>query len=213
MKFAREAWPFVVPFIALAIILGFSGYRVWASVAAVLAILLLLFFRHPSRTFSGDPNSIIAAADGVVLKIDTLEDAEVGPGKFHRVITFLSVFDVHTQRAPTQGEVIYSKLTDGRKVAAFNADAGEVNARHLSVLKLPNGDLIGVRQIVGLVARRIVCYLKPGQEVQQGETIGLIKFGSRVDLLVPATYRIQVGKGDRMRSGETLVASPPEGKP
>ncbi len=213
MKFAREAWPFVVPAVVLAVLLLFLGHRLGAGMTAVLALLLLLFFRHPLRTFEGDSSLVLAPADGVVLAVETVQDPEMGPGTFIRVITFLSVFSVHTQRVPADGEVSYSQLTDGRKVAAFRDNAGEVNARHLTVLRRPNGDLLGIRQIVGLVARRIVCYLQPGQKVLRGETLGLIKFGSRVDLLVPETYEIRVQKGDRMRGGETIVAAPGESRP
>jgi phosphatidylserine decarboxylase len=112
---------------------------------------------------------------------------------------------------PAAGEVIVSRYARGRKVAAFREDAGEVNEKHLTVIRRPDGDLIGVRQIAGLLARRVVCYLKEGDRVHRGQSMGLIKFSSRVDLLVPESYRVLVKKGDRVKNGATSMASPQEG--
>jgi phosphatidylserine decarboxylase len=208
MKFAREAWPFVVPFPLLAAALAATGRRKGAVASLVAGGAVLLFFRDPERRYSGDPRTVLAAADGLVTGVDTVEDPAVGPGQFHRVITFLSVFDVHVQRVPASGVVVASRFERGRKVAAFLADADKVNESHLTVIERPDGVRVGVRQIVGLLARRIVCYLNPGQPVQQGQHLGLIKFGSRVDLLVPASYTLLVAKGDRVENGATPVAHP-----
>ena len=206
MRFAKEAWPFVLPFVLLAVALGWFRYWPAAAAAALLAILVLLFFRDPHRHYEGDAEAVLAPADGVILSIDRVEDAEVGAGEYIRIVTFLSVFDVHVQRTPVAGEITHSALTSGRKKAAFKEDLDRLNERHLTVIQRANGDRIGIRQIVGLLARRIVCYLKAGDEVQRGQSLGLIKFGSRVDLLVPASYRVLVQKGDRMRNGETVMA-------
>ncbi len=209
MTFAREAWPFVLPFVAVAAGLFFTRHPLWGAVAALLAFAVLLFFRDPHRGFEGPEEVVIAAADGVVTRVDTILDPAVGDGRFHRVVTFLSAFDVHIQRLPAGGEVIRSELKPGRKVAAFRADAGDVNESWLTVIRRPGGDLLGVRQIAGLMARRVVCHLEQGQAVRRGEHLGLIKFGSRVDLLVPESYEVLVKKGDRMRNGETPVARSP----
>lgn len=187
-------------------LVGFWG---WGSALLVVAVLILLFFRDPARHYDGDPRVVLAPADGLVTRVDLVEDAEVGPGRFHRVVTFLSVFDVHVQKTPAEGEVTFSLYTPGRKVAAFRADAGEINEKHLTVIRRPSGDLVGVRQIAGLLARRIVCTLDEGDEVQRGQPMGLIKFGSRVDLLVPESYRLRVKKGDRVKNGATPMAAPP----
>lgn len=206
MKFAKEAWPFVLPFLLLAGALGWFRYWPAAAAAGVLGVLVLLFFRDPQRSFEGDPQAILAPADGVIVSVDPIQDEEVGSGEYLRIVTFLSVFDVHIQRTPVSGEVIHSSLTSGRKEAAFKKGLDKINERHLTVIRRPDGDRIGIRQIVGLLARRIVCYLEPGQSVARGDYLGLIKFGSRVDLLVPASYEVLVEKGDRMRNGETVMA-------
>ncbi len=212
MKFAKEGWPFVLPFWFLAGLLFFFGRPGWGTAALVAGLLVLLFFRDPKRVYEGDAGYVLAAADGLITRIDTIEDPEIGPGRYQRIVTFLSVFDVHVQKVPTAGEVIASRYAPGRKVAAFREDAGEVNEKHLTVIRRPDGDLIGVRQIAGLLARRVVCSLKEGDRVHRGQSMGLIKFSSRVDLLVPESYRVLVKKGDRLKNGATPVAMPGEGR-
>jgi phosphatidylserine decarboxylase len=208
MTFAREGWPFVLPFLLLAAVLLLLGHPRWAIAAAAAGVLVLLFFRDPTRRFQGEARLLLAPADGLVTGVEAaIADPEIGPGRFQRIVTFLSVFDVHVQRTPTAGEVVVSRHTSGRKVAAFRADAGEVNENHLTVLRRENGDLIGVRQIAGLLARRVVCSLEPGDRVVRAQSMGLIKFGSRVDLLVPEDYQILVKKGDRVKNGATPVAA------
>jgi phosphatidylserine decarboxylase len=208
MKFAKEAWIYVLPFWFLAGLLFFLGRPGWGAAALAVGFLLLLFFRDPKRAYEGEAGYVLAAADGLVTRIDTIEDPQVGPGRHHRIVTFLSVLDVHVQKVPAAGEVVTSLYGAGRKVAAFREDAGDVNEKHLTVIRRPNGDPIGVRQIAGLLARRVVCYLKEGDRVHRGQAMGLIKFSSRVDLLVPESYRVLVKKGDRLKNGATPVAMP-----
>lgn len=208
MKIAKEAWPFVLPFVFLAGLLFVLGRPGLAAASLVAGLLVLLFFRDPGRAYEGEVGVVLAPADGLVTRVDTIEDPELGPGRYHRIVTFLSVFDVHVQRVPAAGEVLVSRYARGRKVAAFREDAGEVNEKHLTVIRRPNGDVIGVRQIAGLLARRVVCYLNEGDHVHRGQSMGLIKFGSRVDLLVPESYRVLVKKGDRLQNGATPAALP-----
>ncbi|MGB3563080.1 MAG: phosphatidylserine decarboxylase [Thermoanaerobaculia bacterium] len=208
MTFAKESLPFVLPPALLAVALLALGAPWWSLAAAVAAVGTLLFFRIPPRIFDGAPEVLVAPANGLVTRVDTVADESVGEGEMHRVVIFLSVFDVHVQRSPVAGEVVVSRHTPGRKVAAFRPEAGEVNESHLTVLRDSKGDLFGVKQIAGLLARRVVAYESVGSHVRRGQLIGLIKFGSRVDLLVPSSYRIEVQKGDRLKEGETPVARP-----
>jgi phosphatidylserine decarboxylase len=209
MTFAKEAWPFVLPFVALAALLFLLRYPGYGTAALVVGLVILLFFRNPTRRYAGDVENILSPGDGVITRVDVIEDPELGPGRYHRIVTFLSVFNVHVQRAPAAGDVIVSRYAAGRKVAAFREDAGDVNEKHLAVIRRANGDLVGVRQIAGLLARRVVCYLKEGDRVQRGQLMGVIKFGSRVDVLVPESYKVLVQKGDRVRDGLTPLAAPP----
>jgi len=210
MRFAREARPFVLPFALAAGLLVVFGHPYWALAAAAVALAVLLFFRDPRRVPGGPDDAVLAAADGLITRVEPAEDAAVGDGNYQRVVTFLSVFDVHVQKVPSAGKVIASSYTRGRKVAAFREDAGEVNEQHLTVVERPNGDRVGVRQIAGLLARRVVCFLGEGDAVERAQPMGLIKFGSRVDVLVPASYRVMVAKGDRVKNGQTVIALPPE---
>lgn len=217
MKFAKEAWPFVIPFIALGALLWFFVHPYSGLTALFVGFLVLLFFRDPKRHFDGDPATVLAAADGLITAIEPFEDEILGPGTHQRVVTFLSAFDVHVQRVSVSGEVISSKLKRGLKVAAFRHDAGEVNECHTTLIKRRAdgaesdsyvGDHIAIRQISGLMARRVVCYLKSGDQVKQGQHLGVIKFGSRVDLILPSTYEVLVKKGDRVENGQTPMARP-----
>ncbi|MEM6701108.1 MAG: phosphatidylserine decarboxylase [Acidobacteriota bacterium] len=207
MKIAKEAWPFVLPTLVLAAVAAFLESWLVSALLLALAVAFLFFFRDPARSWDGPEEIVLAAADGVITAIEPFEDENVG-GEILRIVTFLSVFNVHVQRCPVEGEVVHSSHRSGRKVAAFDREAGEINESHLTVIRRAEGDLIGTRQIVGLIARRIVPYLKPGDRVSRGQHFGVIKFGSRVDLLLPASYEPLVKVGDRIRCGETPVAMP-----
>lgn len=208
MRFAKESLPFVLAPGLVAVVLLALGSPWWSFAAAVGTLCTLLFFRIPNRSFDGAPEVLVAPANGLVTRVDSVIDESVGKEEMNRLVVFLSVFDVHVQRSPVDGEVVVSKYTPGRKVAAFHPQAGEVNESHLTVLQNAKGDRFAVKQIAGLLARRVVAYEDVGGRVRRGQVIGLIKFGSRVDLLVPASYRIEVRKGDRLREGETPVARP-----
>lgn len=207
MSFAREAWAFVLPLVVVALAFFLFEHRKAAIAVAVLSVLVLLFFRDPRRHYEGPAGVVLAPADGRITAIEEVVDPEIGPGSYARVVTFLSVFDVHVQRCPVDGEVIFSALLRGKKMAAFRADVGDKNERYTNVFERPNGDRIGVRQLAGLIARRVVSYLGRGDRRKRGDLMGVIKFGSRVDLYVPASYEILVKKGDRVRVGETPMAN------
>jgi len=210
MSFAKEGWPFVVPFaLASAALYAFSLPGT-ALATLVMGLAVLLFFRDPARRYEGPEETAVAAADGKITEISVVEDAEIGPGRFHRIVTFLSVFDVHVQRCPVAGQIVHSALRRGKKLAAFRPDVGEKNEAYTNIFLRPGGERIGVRQLAGLLARRVVSYLRAGERHGRGDRLGVIKFGSRVDLFVPESYRVLVRVGDRVRNGETPMATPPE---
>ena len=205
MTIANEAWPFVLPVALVA--LALAGLRFWlpAVLVAAAALLVLAFFRVPARPMGGDLDTLLSAADGKVMAVDRVAVPEFGDDNFQRVVTFLSVFNVHLQRAPTSGSVTVSRYRPGPKLAAFRAAAAD-NESHLTAIRREDGEVVGIRQIAGLLARRVVCYLEPDQVVETGEPMGLIKFGSRVDLLIPDAFEILVRPGQRLREGLTPVA-------
>ncbi len=208
MKFAREAWPFVLPFLAAAGVFWLVGILPAAVSMTVLGLLVLLFFRDPARNYDGPPDVVLAPAEGTVTAVEVITDSALGDETWRRISIFLSVFNVHTQKTPVEGVVIGSIATPGKKLPAYRKEAGDVNENHLTLLRRTQGDLIAVRQIAGLVARRVVSRLQAGQRVIQGEPLGLIKFGSRVDVFVPMSYDPLVEKGQRVISGETPIAMP-----
>ncbi len=206
MTLAKEAWIFVLPFLALA---GLAWLASWPRSAVgllVTAIAVAAFFRVPARSYNGPDDLILAAANGVVTAVDEVAVPELNGRTHRRIVTFLSVFNVHVQRAPIAGTVRSSTFRPGRKVAAFRPDAGDVNESHFVTLETTGGGVLGVKQIAGLLARRIVNDLRPGDRVVRGQRIGLIKFGSRVDLFLPIDAEILVGEGDRLVEGLTEVA-------
>jgi phosphatidylserine decarboxylase len=211
ISFAREAWPFVLPFIAAAAIAAVVGLYGPALALLIVGLFVLAFFRIPKRHFQGDPDILVAPANGRVTKIESVEDPEIGPGEMLRVVTFLSVFDVHVQRAPATGTVVSKSYRRGRKIAAFRPEAGEVNESCTTVLETDGGHTVAVRQLAGLVARRVVGYLDEAESVNRGDLIGVIKFGSRVDLFVPADFSILVRVGQRVQEGLTAIARPEAG--
>lgn len=207
MKYARESIPIVLPLLGIAVFLAFVKEPLGALAVVLLALALLLFFRIPRRASNASAGSVLSAANGRVTQIDEIEEPEIGPGNWKRIVTFLSVFNVHVQRSPVSGEIVARKRRSGKKVAAFRVDADRINESLLTVIKTDGGELVGFRQITGLVARRIVGYGEVGDRIERGQLIGLIKFGSRVDLLLPAeTYELNAQVGNRLTEGMTIVA-------
>ena len=198
----------MLPFPATAGVFWLFGFVVPAIAMVALGFLVLLFFRDPNRDYEGPPDVVLAPAEGTVTAVEVITDSDLGEETWRRITIFLSVFNVHTQKTPVEGVVIGSIATPGKKLPAYRKEAGDVNENHLTLLRRPQGDLIAVRQIAGLAARRVVCQLQAGQRVQQGEAMGLIKFGSRVDVFVPMSYDPLVEKGRRVVSGETPIAMP-----
>jgi phosphatidylserine decarboxylase len=194
----KEGIPFVLFPIIIATIFAF--FHIWIGVAAFVALALFMayFFRDPKRSVPTEANVIVSAADGKVTRIEERED-----GKF--VSVFLSPVDVHINRAPIAGQVIKVERFQGKKAPATSNEASQTNERNAMTIK---GEKMTVvcTQIVGILARRIVCWRSAGESVELGEKYGLIKFGSRTDLLMPKTVEIAVEIGDRVVGGETIIA-------
>jgi len=209
MTFAKEALPFVAPFVIGAICAGLLGRTGWVVTALLLGLGVLLFFRVPHRATRAADSAVLAPANGRITKIDRVRLPEWGDAEFQRIVTFLSVFNIHVQRSPVTAEVVGSHYTPGRKVAAFREDADLVNENQLLILQTESGQIFAVRQIAGLVARRVVSHVGVGDRLERGGLFGLIKFGSRVDLLLPVDHSVQVQVGDTLHEGLTVVAMGP----
>lgn len=178
----------------------------WLAVAGLLVIFCILcFFRDPDRQAPGDPNAVVAAADGVVADIAQVEEPEVLKAPMQRVGIFLSVLDVHTNRAPIEGKVIFSKHTPGDFFDARSPEASTRNEYWTWAFQGSRATLV-VRQITGAIARRIVAWSKVGDTVLKGERFGMIRFGSRTEVYLPLNSTIVVKVGDRVRGGATVIA-------
>ena len=178
-------------------------------VSGVLTAAVAWFFREPKRVTPARSNLVVAAADGTVSHVVLAEPpAELGVtgGEWTRVSVFLSVFDVHVQRAPVSGEVARAEYRPGKFLSADLDKASEDNERNSLLLATAEGQQVAVVQIAGLIARRIVCQVDAGDKVRAGDTYGLIRFGSRVDVYVPADSRVLVEPGQRTIGGETVLA-------
>ncbi len=195
---------------ALAALFGWLGW--WWAVAAVAVVWLAvaLFFRDPPRRVpDAEPNVLLSPADGRVIGIEQLDRHEALGGAAIVIRIFLSVLDVHVNRLPCAGEVVSLRRTRGKFLDARSPRSPVENESNLVTIRLPGGRLIGIRQIVGKIARRIVCDLEPGQRVARGERLGMIKFGSGTELILPRDLvtGVHVAEGDRVKGGLTRVAT------
>lgn len=177
-----------------------------AAVSLVFWVFILSFFRIPSRKLTIQDNAIIAPADGEVVVIEEVQADEYFLDRRIQVSIFMSPFNVHVNRNPVSGEVVYSQYHPGKYLVAWHPKSSTENERH-SVVYRAQGKEILVKQIAGALAKRIVNYLQPGQTVKQTEEMGFIKFGSRVDLLLPLDAKIQVSMGDKPKGGVTVIAT------
>jgi phosphatidylserine decarboxylase len=178
-----------------------------APVTAVLLLWVLWFFRDPERPIPQEPGAFVSPADGRVTDVGVVEASEPIAGPALRIGIFLSVFDVHVNRAPCDGEVSFLRYSPGTFHHANAPRSTDENERQSIGLRTEVGPVL-VRQIAGAIARRIVCPLRDGQELRRGERIGMIKFGSRTELYVPASVAldVRVKVGDRVQGGRTVLA-------
>jgi phosphatidylserine decarboxylase len=191
----------------LAIVSGlFSAWAFWFFV--LLFLCTIAFFRDPNRVAPADPNVIVAAADGTVMDIFELDENEVLKNKCRRVGIFLSVFDVHTNRAPIDGRIVYCQHRPGLCVDARRPDCSEKNESMTWAFENSRVTIV-VRQITGAVARRIVAWAKVGDDLKTGERFGMIRFGSRTELYLPLSATILVRIGDHVAGGATPIARLP----
>ena len=165
-----------------------------------------LFFRIPKRNLTFAENKIVAPADGKVVVIEEITDEEYFHDKRVQLSIFMSPVNVHVNRVPVSGTVVYDNYFEGKYLVAWHPKSSTHNERHTIVLENSNG-LIMVKQIAGALAKRICNYAQPGKRFEQGEEFGFIKFGSRVDVLLPTHAKIEVRLGQTVRSGVTVIAS------
>ena len=199
VRMASEGWLFVLPLAGATVLSALVGWWGVTGVGLVLTVGVALFFRDPERSIPQIPETIVSPADGRVMEI-VPENAQT-----RRISIFLSLWDVHINRAPYGGVVQSVVYTPGKFLAAYRQEASWVNEAN-TITIADHGREFMVKQIAGILARRIVCRVQPGDTLAKGQRYGLIRFGSRTDLLLPATAEIAVQVGDVVRGGETILA-------
>jgi phosphatidylserine decarboxylase len=200
-----SALPFIGGALVVAFALGIAGAWLVAVPFFLLAGFFLFFFRDPDRLSPSDDDAVLAPADGRVLVAGPAVAESAPPGSWQQVSIFLSPMDVHVNRIPASGRVTRVRFEPGRFLPAYRHEAGTSNERS-EVWIDHRGQTIVARQVVGMLARRVVCRVAVGAEVHAGERFGIMKFGSRMDVFVPPNATLTVAVGDAVRGGETVIA-------
>lgn len=202
---AREGWLFIIPVVMLAALALLLQWYIAAIVLGGAALFLLNFFRDPSRKGSERHIDVLSPADGTVVQIRDVPANETWNGLTRQVSIFMSVFDVHVNRAPITGKIVYYRYNPGRKIAAFSEKSSIENEQNFVGIE-GNHASVAFKMIAGLLARRIVFDKKEGDQVVRGERVGMIKFGSRVDVFLPADAELKVKMRDKTKVGLTVIA-------
>ena len=199
-----EGYPFIFGCALLALVLGFSIHPYIAVIPLVLTLYFCYFFRNPKRQIIKDDSVILSPADGTVTDIVPLETDEFVKEPCNKVIIFMSVFNVHVNRSPIQGKIKLQKYFCGRFRPAYKDTVGFENEHH--VLGIENDRVrISVKQIAGILARRIVSFVTLDDDLKQGELYGMIKFGSCLEVVMPKKVEIMVEKGQKVAGGQTIL--------
>ena len=206
MRIDPAGWPFIGGALAMAVLAAFAISSAVGMALLVLAAVFLFFFRDPDRAVTQSPNAVLSPADGRVIVAGPTTGQDLPAGSWQQISIFLSPMDVHVNRMPVGGRVSRVRYHRGRFLPAYRAEAGDLN-EYTEVWINHNGKTIVVRQIVGILARRIVCRTKEQDEVQAGQRFGVMKFGSRMDVFVPASARITVKVGDRVVGAVSVIAT------
>jgi phosphatidylserine decarboxylase len=198
----KDAYKFALPPLVLGAACLIPGWRWPAAILIFLGCFVFYFFRDPERTIPSEPGSVVSPADGRVVQIvEEPLDAVMG----RRISIFLSIWDVHVQRAPVAGSIAKVVYQPGRFYAALRSAASVENEQNIIYVQAPAGTLV-FKQIAGAIARRVICWKHEGEIVSLGERVGLIRFGSRVDVWLPREAEIQVRRGQKVKGGESILA-------
>ena len=208
-------WPILIVFISVSILVALVDILAGSSLiwlvyliafgALVLLFWIVTFFRNPKRPVSPRSNVVLAPADGRVVAIEEVEEKEVLKQRCLQLSIFMSPFNVHFNKMPVSGKFVYKHYYPGKYLIASHPKSSELNERMILGFD-HNGTTIGMRQVAGMMARKILCYVKEGDELEQGEEVGFIRFGSRVDLLLPLTTTVNVKLGQVVRANITELA-------
>ncbi len=205
---AREGWPFLAGIVAISVLV-----TIWSPAVSIifwlLSLFVLQFFRDPARMAPDGENNVLSPADGRIVAVEEVDDTYAGRRAL-KISVFMNVFNVHSNRSPVTGSVVSVDYFPGKFVNAALAKASLENERNATVIRASSGHVVTAVQVAGLVAKRILCYAKPGDQLFAGQRYGFIRFGSRVDVYLPLGSRPRVSIGDKVSATSTVLAELPE---
>lgn len=202
---AREGWPFIAGAFVIALLVQFFAGWLWALPLWLIALFVLQFFRDPPRIIPDLAGAVLAPADGRIVAVDKVQDPYLSREAL-KVSVFMNIFNVHSNRSPVDGEICNRWYFPGSFLNASLPKASLENERNALWIKTGEGHDVTCVQIAGLIAKRIVCHVKPGENLTRGQRFGFIRFGSRVDVYLPLGTKVNVGIGDKVRATETVLA-------
>jgi phosphatidylserine decarboxylase len=202
---AKEGLPFLIPSALLTIFFEGIGWRVLTVLGVLFTLFIVFFFRNPKRKIPAFQNIILSPADGKIIHVGECEEDRFLKEKTLKVSIFMSLFDVHINRAPTSGKVLERSYHPGQFLLANAEKSSLLNEQNAFILETEDRLKILLIQIAGFVARRIVCYAKAGDTLRMGEIFGMIRFGSRIDLYLPAGVKPTVRVGQHVKGGESII--------
>jgi phosphatidylserine decarboxylase len=205
IPFAKEGIPFIGAAVGVTLVVGWLGWTFVAVGAAILTLFVSWFFRNPSRVVPQGPRVVVAPGDGKVIAIQEEFEPRFIKERSIRISIFLNVFDVHINRVPCEGIIEDVQYQPGLFLVASKPDATLRNEQNALMIRTVQGAKVLCVQVAGLIARRIVCWISPGDRAVRGERFGLIRFGSRMDTFFPVGTAVKVAVGDRVKGGETIL--------
>ena len=211
MRIDPAGWPFILSGLTLSLVGGLLGGLIVGLILLALTAFLLFFFRDPDRVVNAPDSAVVSPADGKVMVVGTPTVTAFPADRWQQISIFLSPMDVHVNRMPVSGRVVRVEYHPGRFLPAYRADAGELNEYTEVTVDCGGGRTVVVRQIVGILARRIVCRVQQGAVVKAGDRFGVMKFGSRMDIFLPAGTTTHAKVGDKAVAGQTILATLPPG--
>jgi len=206
MRIAKEGYPLIFTALILTLLAFLAGWMPLGVVLGVVGLAIAAFFRDPERQAPAGDDLVVSPADGKVVSIARVTGEPPLPDSATRVSIFLSPLDVHINRIPVEGKIANVTYQRGKFLAAYREEASRRNEQNALSILDSKGRTLGVVQIAGVLARRIICHAKPGDQLARGERFGLIMFGSRTDTYLPEGCQVEVTEGQRVKGGETVVA-------
>lgn len=202
---AKEGWPFIGISFVLALLVSWSCGLMWSLPFWIIVLFVVQFFRDPARPIPAEPGIVLSPADGRIVAIETTQDPYANRPAL-KISVFMNVFNVHSNRSPVDGQIQTVQYFPGKFVNADLDKASLENERNAIVIKTSDNVVVTSVQVAGLIARRILCYVKPGEQLARGQRYGFIRFGSRVDVYLPTESRPRVSIGDKVSASTTILA-------